>query len=325
MGNEEEQVWDETILIKAFDTAISTFKVMHGMEGQKSSSVKEEDVGSQQQNAAGLVSESNEVNRDFETDVNAVASTTETKETVNPPQDDGSIVGEIDGQNLQTGYSNTQSTEDYNHLLSQYYEVEVQRQNILNQLYQYGSWDYGGYDASMQGGTNSASQEHQVPAQASCPTDTIEQMNGTSASQELQVVKPQTGCLAVAHSCCSCMLGPCTSLPACTLGGACVGEFGHTTSVTGHNGNSSSVEKDDLVNIAMGAADRALSALNAKASGDANTSKDEETKLEIDKGKLTQSCSSKTDLTVVLNAWYSAGFYTCKYLMEQSAAKERQS
>lgn len=209
--------------------------------------------------------------------MNVVASTTEAKETINPPEDNGSLVGKIDGQILQNGYSNTQSTEEYNHLLSQYYEVEEQRQKILNQLYQYGSWDYGGYDSSMQWGTNSASQEHQVPAQASCPTDTIEKINGTSALQEHQVVKPQAGCPAVARSCCSCMcpckLGPCTSLPSCTLSGTCVSEFGHITSVTGHNGNSSSVEKDDLVNTAMGAADRALSALKAKASGDANTSK----------------------------------------------------
>lgn len=296
------------------------------MEGQKSSSAEGEDIGSEEQITAGLVSESNEVKRDLESNLNTVASTTETKETTNPSQDNGNLVGEKDGQNLQNGYTNSQSTEDYNHLLSQYYEVEEQRQKILNQLYQYGSWDYGGYDSSMQWGTNSASQEPQLPAQASCPTDTIVQMDGTSAPQEHQVVKPQAGCPAVARSCCSCtcpcMLGPCTSLPACTLSGTCVGEFGHTTSVTGHNGNLSSIEKDDLVNTAMGAADRALFALKAKASGDVNTSKDEETKLETDIGKLAQSCSSKTDLTVVCKAWYSAGFYTCKYLMEQSAAKE---
>lgn len=214
--------------------------------------------------------------RDLETNMNTVASTTETKQTTNPSLENGSLVGEKDGQNLQNGHSNTQSTEDYNHLLSQYYEVEEQRQKILNQLYQYGSWDYGGYDSSMQWGTNSASQEHQVPAQASCPTDT-KQMDDTSASQAHQLVKPQAGCPVVARSCCSCMcpcmLGPCTSLPACTLSGTCVGEFSHTTSVTVHNGNSSSVEKDDLVNTAMGAADRALFALKSKASGDTNARK----------------------------------------------------
>lgn len=29
-------------------------------------------------------------------------------------------------------------------------------------------------------------------------------------------------------------------------------------------------------------------------------------------GEITQNTSSETDLTVVLNAWYSAGFYTGK-------------
>lgn len=206
----------------------------------------------------------------METNGNTVASITETKETTKSSQDIGSLVGEKDGQNLLNDYSNTESAEDYNHLLSQYYEVEEQRQKILNQLYQHGSWGYGGYDSSMQWSNNLASQEHQVPAQASCPTDSIVQVDGTSASQEDQVLKPQAPSSAVANSCCSCMcpcmLGPFTSLPGCTPSGTCVGEFGL-------NGNSSSVEKDDLVNTALGAANRALSALKTKASGDANTSK----------------------------------------------------
>ncbi|XP_017232546.1 uncharacterized protein LOC108206678 [Daucus carota subsp. sativus] len=335
MENQGDEAWDDTLLIKAFDKAISTFKAMHGKEGQKSTSTGGEDVGSEEQDTAALVSGSNEVPRDLETNVSTVSSKLETKGAVNLPQENISLLGKDgqslqheDGQNLHNGYSNTQYTEDYNHLLSQYYEVEEQRQKILNQLYQYGSWDYGGYDSSMQWGTNSASQEHQVPAQASCPTDTVVQRDRTSASQDNQVLKPQPQSSAAAHPCCSCicpcMLGPCTSLPACTSG-TCAGEFGHNTSALSYNANSSSIGKDDLVNTALGAADRALSALKFKASGDANTSKDEEMKLETDIGKSAQSCSSKTDLSVVFNAWYSAGFYTCKYLMEQSAAKERQS
>jgi hypothetical protein len=35
-------------------------------------------------------------------------------------------------------------------------------------------------------------------------------------------------------------------------------------------------------------------------------------KRKDNEGEITQNTSSETDLTVVLNAWYSAGFYTGK-------------
>lgn len=38
---------------------------------------------------------------------------------------------------------------------------------------------------------------------------------------------------------------------------------------------------------------------------------------------VAHSASSETDLAEVLNAWYSAGFYTGKYLTEQTVARKR--
>lgn len=40
--------------------------------------------------------------------------------------------------------------------------------------------------------------------------------------------------------------------------------------------------------------------------------KDKAGGVETNEGKLAQETSSETDLSVVLNAWYSAGFYTGK-------------
>lgn len=184
----------------------------------------------------------------------------------------GHYMSSSNDQNVHNNYLNTQCVEDYNHLLNQYYELEDQRQKILQQLYQFGSWNYQGSDSSVQWGTFSASQEHQVPAaQASCQTDSTVQLGTTSASQEHQVPAAQVSYPTVACSCCSsvcpCLVGPCTSLPACTSGGACTGKLCDDTSAGGHNGNSLSIKEDDLIKTAMGAVDRALSSLKTKASG----------------------------------------------------------
>ncbi|KAJ0802536.1 putative survival motor neuron-like protein [Helianthus annuus] len=72
-----------------------------------------------------------------------------------------------------------------------------------------------------------------------------------------------------------------------------------------HNGNSASVEDDGFIKAAKGAVDKAIRSF------------DKEGKQEQE-GETT----SQTDLSAVLNAWFSAGFYTGKYLSEQASAKK---
>ncbi|XP_076918301.1 uncharacterized protein LOC143578699 [Bidens hawaiensis] len=71
------------------------------------------------------------------------------------------------------------------------------------------------------------------------------------------------------------------------------------------NGNSVSVEEDGFIKAAKGAIDKAIRSF------------DKEGKKEQE-GETT----SQTDLSVVLNAWFSAGFHTGKYLSEQASAKK---
>ncbi|XP_076937256.1 uncharacterized protein LOC143604751 [Bidens hawaiensis] len=71
------------------------------------------------------------------------------------------------------------------------------------------------------------------------------------------------------------------------------------------NGNSVSVEEDGFIKAAKGAIDKAIRSF------------DKEGKKEQE-GEPT----SQTDLSVVLNAWFSAGFHTGKYLSEQASAKK---
>lgn len=328
MGKEGGELWDDSALINAFEKAINNYKIMHGKGGHESSFEGGKVISSTEQNLSAPVEESNEAKRDLESDdMNNAASnhTTEIVETINPLSVKGShsvdaygpghYMSSSNDQNVHNSYLNTQCVEDYNHLLNQYYELEEQRQKILQQLYQFGSWNYQGSDSSVQWGTFSASQERQVPAaQASCQTDSTVQLGTTSASQEHQVPAAQASYPTVACCCfshvCPCLVGPCTSLPACTSGGACTGKLSDDTSAGGHNGISVPIKEDDLIKKVMGAADRALSSLRTNASGGSDIGEDKETMLETEVEKLQQGNSTETDLTVVFNAWYSAGFYT---------------
>ncbi|XP_059656888.1 uncharacterized protein LOC132303584 [Cornus florida] len=309
MGKEGD-LWDDSALINAFDDAISKYKTMHDKGNHDSSTEGGKVISSIEENLSTLVGESHETKRHIETDGNsndALSTTAGMTETNNlqPVKENHGVnsctpelyVDSSKDQVVQDGvqsFSNTQVAEDYTQLLNQYYDLEEQRQKILQQLYQFGSWNYQGPVSNVEGGTCSTSLEHQVPT--------------TEASY------PSVICSCCPYGC-QCLMAP------CSLGETCVGKTCDAASALGRDQKSSSLEEGDIVKTAMGAAETALSSLMAKTSGDSNLYKGE--KEETNGGQLEQSGSSGTDLSVVLNAWYSAGFYTGKYLVEQSVATKR--
>ncbi|XP_012075093.1 uncharacterized protein LOC105636431 isoform X2 [Jatropha curcas] len=111
---------------------------------------------------------------------------------------------------------------------------------------------------------------------------------------------------SVACSCC------CPYVSHCSLGGTCPY---YSSAVEGPTKHAPPNLIDvDIVQTAMGAAERAISSIN--------TLEKEKEKGKGSEEKVAQSTNSETDLSVVLNAWYSAGFYTGKYLTEQSIMKK---
>ena len=177
-------------------------------------------------------------------------------------------------QDVHNANSNSEGTKDYNSLLNQYYELEEQRQKILQQLYQFGNWNHQDSGYGVEWGTASASHENQVPvAQGCCPA--IVPWGTTTASHENQVTAAQASCPGVASCCsftCPCLLTPCTSLPACSIG-ICESKTCNATSGFGHNGKSSSLGDGELNNMALGAAERALSSLKTNSSGISDVNK----------------------------------------------------
>ncbi|XP_058191210.1 uncharacterized protein LOC131308317 [Rhododendron vialii] len=296
MGKEDD-LWDDSALIHAFDDAISNYKTMQGRGQNDSSKAGGEVVGSMEESLSTFVDGIHEPRfprRSAQADDNSnVASnaTTEVGETSNLPEDQKNHavdsfaqepnVVSTSGQHVQDvhqDYSNTQGAGDYTQLVNQYYEIEEQRQKILQQLQPFGSWDY----------------------------------QGSSVQWEQPVSASQSSYPAVVASCCP-YVGQCLVAP-CSFGGTCVCRTCEASSGIGHNGNPPSFEDGDIAKTAMGAAEKALSCLKTKASEKAEESHE---------GQAEGKAIRETDLTDVFNAWYSAGFYTGKYLAEQSTAKKR--
>ncbi|KAK4389701.1 hypothetical protein Sango_2307100 [Sesamum angolense] len=100
--------------------------------------------------------------------------------------------------------------------------------------------------------------------------------------------------------------------------GTCIDKSCDAIPEGSQNRNSMSPQDSDYVKTAMVAAEKALSSLK-----EANGVKEKSVGMEM--GHSAESNKSTTDLDVVLNAWYSAGFYTGKYLSEQSLEKKRHS
>ncbi|XVE65343.1 hypothetical protein DITRI_Ditri07aG0173100 [Diplodiscus trichospermus] len=311
MGKESE-LWDDSALIDAFDNAMSKYKRMHG---KKNSEANVSSVADQSADEAIK-------HRDAVENCNATSNTgTETDEakdlqpvkennavhslTTEPCIDSSTSLLMQDKQDGNEGYSDLQGAQDYNQVLSQYYEVEDKRQKILQQLQQFGSCNYQGSaegsSAAAQWGAYCTSQEYPIP---------------TSQASQSTVV-----CSCCPYVCQS-LVTPCTSYPCCCLGGACVGT---STEPNGSmtRGNLPTVIDGDIVKTAMGAAERAISSMTTKASINRNVNEEGKEKKNGE-GEMNQNASCDTDLTVLLNAWYSAGFYTGKYLVEQSIGKKRQ-
>ncbi|XP_022736527.1 uncharacterized protein LOC111289609 [Durio zibethinus] len=314
MGKEGE-LWDDSALIDAFDNAMSKYKRMHGMKNSETNvSVGVDQTADEAVKHGDEEENSNATsNTGTETDEAKDLQLVKENHTVHlqipePYIDSSTSLPMPDNQDGNKGYSYLQGGQDYNQLLSQYYEVEDKRQKILQHLQQFGSWNYQcsaeGSSAAGQWGTSCASQEYQnlIPtSQASHST--------------------------VMCSCCPYMyqsvVTPCTSYPCCSLVGTCVNNTSTEPNGAMAHGNLPMVIDSDIVKTAMGAAEKAISSMTAKASINPNINEENKEKKDGE-GEMSQTTSCETDLTVLLNAWYSAGFYTGKYLMEQSIARKRQ-
>ncbi|XP_039051956.1 uncharacterized protein LOC120193540 isoform X2 [Hibiscus syriacus] len=307
----ESKLWDDSSLIDAFDNAMSKYK-MHGLKSREANvsfsvhqsgdgAIKPRDVG-ENNNAGVITGTETEEAKDLEPVKENCAVKLQTPE---PYIDTTTSLPMQDKQDGNNGYSDLQGAQEYNQLLSQYYEVEEKRQTILQQLQQCGSWDYQysaeGYSTAAPWGTSCVYQQYPIR---------------TSQASQSTVI-----CSCCPYVCQS-LVTPCTQYPCCPLAGTSVGKINAEPNGAITCENLPTVIDSDIVKTAMGAAERAISSLTTQAS--INQNENEENKEKKDGEEETNHGNCVTDLSVLLNAWYSAGFYTGKYLVEHSIAKKRQ-
>ncbi|XWS49514.1 hypothetical protein CRYUN_Cryun12cG0009700 [Craigia yunnanensis] len=254
MGKEGE-LWDDSALIDAFNNAMSQYKRMHGMKNNEANvsavtdqsadeAKKHRDAGENCNATSNTGTEMDEA-KDLQPvkENNAVHS-----QKPEPYIDSSTSLRMQDNQDGNKGYSDLQGAQDYNQLLSQYYEVEDKRQRILQQLQQFGSWNYQGSaegsSTAAQWGTCCTSQEYLIP---------------TSQASHSSVV-----CSCCPYVCQS-LVTPCTSYPCCSLGGTCVGKTSTELNGAMAHGNFPTGIDGGIVKTAMGAAERAISLMTTKA------------------------------------------------------------
>ncbi|CAL1376230.1 unnamed protein product [Linum trigynum] len=263
MGKGDE-LWDDSALLNAFDDAISKYKKYHGKEGQEKSA----DSG----------------------DVLAHSLTA------------GILlllwrkVMEYQGRWMKLGkvHHNLQSSrtdyalhhrmkiilQDYNELLSQYYELEEKKQKVLEQLQQLGGYYY------------------QDPAEVS---GSASQLANCSTFQDHSVPAANQTYASVACICTTC----CPYASHCPAVSCCGGKLGTESAMVTCRGKSCPLGESDMVKTAMEAAERAMLSMKGKSSDNNGVEGEEK------QGKA-HGPTSGTDLCNVLNAWYSAGFFTAK-------------
>lgn len=295
----KDDLWDDSALINAFNDAISKYKIMHN-KGAKVSSKEDNltapDDGSNEFKSNGEGDDNSKVAPDTATEMGDASSLPSVKEnsfeTV-PPENHTGELSEQNTQDKAIESISSQSLEDYNQLLYKYYELEDQRQKILQQLNQFG---IGGDQNS-----GSTSQEHQAYASHN--------LNPTESSFYCPY-----GCQS--------WVSPCTTSPCCFGGNQ--DDKPCDASLQCVQEKNSSPQNPNLVNIAMGAAEKALSSLKqASNTASLNSFAKEGKQIETMNSVAAEKTDGlETDLMEVLNAWYSAGFYTGKYLSEQSKKRD---
>uniref|UniRef100_A0ACD5ZKL0 Uncharacterized protein n=1 Tax=Avena sativa TaxID=4498 RepID=A0ACD5ZKL0_AVESA len=313
------ELWDDSALVDAFDHAVATYKAMHGKNKQAAQSQKQESVDVPA-SAVAVAAEEEPVSTDGadeRLDKESSCTTLPVDQTVTlqqPCEENVNDTEKLDSSNRQTS--------DYNELLRKYYELEVQSREVLEQLHQTNYWNY------QIPGQSSAYQQEQVPAYSATAPDPY---TSTTQPSCCSLNVPM-----VSVSCCSTGQQSGDSTGGCSISLTCDQCPGaSTTYPTGATfvqlPAKVSNNDDQVAKAAKLAAEGAMNFMRTTISGDPGSfpRNEGETRKEnnttVGMHPNFHATGADSDLTVVLNAWYTAGFYTGRYLMQQSMKNSREN
>ncbi|KAL6911770.1 hypothetical protein ACP4OV_000575 [Aristida adscensionis] len=328
------ELWDDSALVEAFDRAVATYKEMHGKSTRATPCENEKPEHSAA--AAAAAEEVEPISADAtgehkDKDVNCsnmpcgmtetLQQTSEDRQTIEQPPVRETDPGKqmhvsesktlSDVPNANGNVSSSQQTLDYNELLRQYYELEEQSRNVLQQLQQTNYWNYQAPEYA------STHQQQQIPAYGATTSDPN---SSTTQSSSCYWNVP-----LVSVSCCS--AGQSSGSSGCMpLSGGCSVSFScdqcpgaATTYPTVANSmplpTKASSNDEQVTKAAMMTAEGALNFMRSTISGELGSQRKEpEAGKEESKNMGTNlnvdTAGADSDLAVLLNAWYAAGFYT---------------
>ncbi|CAL0314175.1 unnamed protein product [Lupinus luteus] len=294
----EGVLWDDSALINAFDHAISTYKKMDGKKNKDSSTEPERVI-----NSGTELNDSNVEFPNYHTTRNRdVDKKSNTPVTDAPDSDGNTYVSKLEENHV------VESQADQPHIDSKSSQDIRNAQNSY--AYAPGADDYNQLVAKYD---ELEEKRLKVLEQLSRYGGLSYQYVATASAAGVPYSNSQDYSKS-AYQCSDANVA-CT----CCLGGSRAGKLCDSQSLEMDHKMLSPCEDDKIHKMAIGAVEKALSSIRT-VSGD--SSANEET--ENNSFGPEQNNGSETDLTAVLNAWYSAGFYTGKYLVEQSIANKRQ-
>ncbi|CAD6249856.1 unnamed protein product [Miscanthus lutarioriparius] len=331
------ELWDDSALVDAFDRAMSTFKEMHC----KSKRATPSEDGKTEHAAATATTAGEErpitdeaADECREEDGNCDSKPCGQSETQQQPSEERQTVEQAPlqetdpGKETHVSEAKTLSTDattdadgnlEYNELLRQYYELEEKSRNILEQLQQANYWNYQapGYASTAQQQqvpvySATAPDPHSSTTQSSCcnwnvPLVSVSCCSAGQPSGGSACMPPTAGC-SVSLACDQCP-GASTAYPS-------VSNFMQAPTKVSTN-------DDQIAKAAMMTAEGAFNFMRSTMSGLPGTQRNESDTGKEESTNMGMNPNLDSDLAALVNSWYAAGFYTCRYLMQQSTKNSR--
>uniref|UniRef100_A0A0E0NJM0 VHS domain-containing protein n=1 Tax=Oryza rufipogon TaxID=4529 RepID=A0A0E0NJM0_ORYRU len=326
------ELWDDSALVDAFDHAVATFKAMHSKNTQATTSENEEPGDPAVAAPAGEENISAEVadeliEKDGSQTEPCEASETpyqtheERKSTEQAPLQEKDLDKEAhfsepkihasDVADAEQKDTSNQQTWDYNELVKKYYELEEQSRKVLEQLHQTNYWNY------QVPGQSSVYQQPQVPAYSATAPDphssTIQSPCCCANVPLVSVSCCSTGQTSGVSSCMQPSGGCSISLTCDQCPGTSATDSTGATCV--QQAEKVSTDSDQVAKAAMMTAEGAMNFMRSTISGDLGSfprtdAASGKESMPMGMNPNFDTMGADSDLAVVLNAWYAAGFYT---------------
>ncbi|KAL6634956.1 hypothetical protein ACP70R_027627 [Stipagrostis hirtigluma subsp. patula] len=326
------ELWDDSALVDAFDRAVASYKDMHG----KNTRATPRDEDEKPEHAAATAEEEEPVSADTtdehgEKDDNCNTIPSGVTETPPKPSEERQTIEQAplqetdldkgihvseskthssDVADANGNVSSGQQTCYYNELLRQYQELEEQSRNVLQQLQQTNYWSY------QESGYAYAHQQQHVPVySATAPDPHSSTAQSSSCCWNVPMVSVSC-CSAGQPSGSSACMPP---IAGCSVSVTCDQcPDASTTYPTSANfmqlPTKVSTDVDQVTKAAMMTAEGALNFMRSTISGEPGSQrKESETGKEsrsLGPNSNLETAGVDSDLAVVLNAWFAAGFHT---------------